>query len=321
MSNELASPWNPGIDFDAVFKSFSRRADTKSLPEIPSTTRSRVIQHWRSKFGNSLVSGDVWQEFWAEILPIIQLRVGTPLIHERFGGTPTPPGPHHALRYVLEGPPEGFLDFLEDVFHTPTFQQMNLDANAIVKEFNQLLRIDNQPFHLTGLVTESRDLPHPARMRKRIVTTAHPKVIMRESEVMHANAMDPALHLLQNPSFANVNKEFLNALEDYRHGDYSDCLTKCCSSFESFMKIVCDQKSWPYKQTDTAASLIKTMLPNTTLEGYFEQQLMIVATLRNKLSSAHGGGNTIKTVPPHLAQYSITVTASAMIMLAAEVGL
>jgi hypothetical protein len=144
---------------------------------------------------------------------------------------------------------------------------------------------------------------------------------MRESEVIHSTAMEPALQLLRNPGFATANAGFLTGLEDYRKGDYSDCLTKCGSAFESFMKIVCDKKSWAYKQTDTAATLIKTILPNTTLEGYFEQQLMIVATLRNKLSSAHGGGTTVKVVSRQLAQYATNITASAMILLAAEAGL
>jgi hypothetical protein len=70
-------------------------------------------------------------------------------------------------------------------------------------------------------------------------------------------------------------------MEDYRQGDYGDCLTKCESAFESALKVIWDRKRWSYKQTDVASTLVKTVLANTALASYFEQLLMIVATLRN----------------------------------------
>jgi hypothetical protein len=100
----------------------------------------------------------------------------------------------------------------------------------------------------------------------------------------------PALMLLQRPAFKTANLEYLEALEDYRKGDFGDCLTKCGSSFESVLKIICERKKWAYRQTDTASSLVKTVLDNTSLDNYFEPVLMIVATLRNRLSKSHGAG-------------------------------
>jgi hypothetical protein len=122
------------MDLTSIFNVFSRRQEAASKPkhEVPQTTRSRVLQWWGDMCGGSLVSDEVWLGFWAEILRIIQLRLGTPLIHESFGGPPTPPGPQHALRYVLEGPAEHFLDFLEDLFRTKMYRQMNLDSNKLV---------------------------------------------------------------------------------------------------------------------------------------------------------------------------------------------
>jgi hypothetical protein len=143
---------------------------------------------------------------------------------------------------------------------------------------------------------------------------------MKESEILHENAIAPALTLLQRPHFRAANSEYLAALEDFRKGDISDCLTKCGSSFESVLKVICDRKGWNYNQTDTASTLIKTVLPNTSLDWYFEQLLIIVATLRNKLSSAHGGGTAIKQPPRHLAQYALNATASSILLLAQETG-
>jgi len=96
-------------------------------------------------------------------------------------------------------------------------------------------------------------------------TVSFPKVIMRESEVVHSTAIAPVLHLLQRPAFRNVNSEFLNALEDYRKGEYGDSLTKCGSSFESFLKVLCSRKKWPHKDTDTAGPLVEVVLGNVSL--------------------------------------------------------
>lgn len=315
------------MDFNAVFNVFSRRpegAAAKDL-DVPKTTRSRIIQYLQTHFAGSMVSMEVWKGFWGEILQMLQMRLGTPLIHESVGGVPRPPSPEHAIRYVLEGSGAGFLDFLEDLFHTQTYPGMGIDANKFIDDINQLMRVDNLPYYLTKFATKETPLT-PSKLYGgsrafRFEVVAFPKVVMRESEVLHANAMEPALNLLRDPTFATANVEFLTALEDYRKGDYSDCLTKCGSAFESFMKIVCDKKGWPYAETDTAQKLIKAIIPNTSLEPYFEQLLIIVATLRNKLSSAHGAGKKPKAVPQHLAQYATNVTASAMILLAAEAGL
>ena len=87
------------------------------------------------------------------------------------------------------------------------------------------------------------------------------------------------------------------------------------------MKVICDHESWPYKQTDTAGVLVKTILDHSTLENYLEPALMIVATLRNRLSKAHGAGIGTRNVPRHLAAYALNSTASSILLLAAEVGL
>jgi hypothetical protein len=99
---------------------------------------------------------------------------------------------------------------------------------------------------------------------------------------------------------------------DYRKGDISDCLTKCGSAFESVLKVICDRKGWAYQQTDTAKVLVSIVLPHTSLESYFESLLMIIATLRNKLSSAHGAGTAVKQPARHIAQYTLNATACAM---------
>ena len=56
------------------------------------------------------------------------------------------------------------------------------------------------------------------------------------------------------------------------------------------------------------------------VRAYFESTLMIVATLRNRLSTSHGAGVGRRQVPRHLAKYALNVTASAILLIAEEAG-
>jgi hypothetical protein len=146
-------------------------------------------------------------------------------------------------------------------------------------------------------------------------------VIARESEVIHSRVIEPVLKLLQHPAFRSANAEYLEALEDYRKGDFGDSLTKCGSALESVMKVVCDHKKWSYQQKDTASILVKTILERSTLENYLEPGLILVATVRNKMSKAHGAGVQTRVVPRHLAAYALNSAAAAILLLATEAGM
>ncbi|WP_376741120.1 DUF7014 domain-containing protein [Yersinia enterocolitica] len=93
--------------------------------------------------------------------------------------------------------------------------------------------------------------------------------------------MEPALTLLNVAKFKHANDEFLRALEDHRTGYYRDCLTKCGSAFESVMKVLCAKNSLPFKETDTASTLLRILLGNRQLNQFWEQPLILIATLRN----------------------------------------
>lgn len=255
------------------------------------------------------LAADILNQFFGELHERIRLRRGVLSLTERQYPTPL----ESVGQYLLECPGEQFLDVIEDIFQIRSFVKMHVDPNKWVAELNDLFRADDLPYFLTQFVTDING--------RQYRVASFPKVIMRDSELLHANAIGPALRLLQNPIFQNANNEFLEGLEDYRKSDFDDCLVKCGSSFESVMKVICDQKRWPFKETDTAAPLIKIIMEKTAMASYFETLLMIVATLRNKISSAHGAGPTAKHVPPHIAKYAINVTASAIILLVEQAGI
>jgi hypothetical protein len=180
----------------------------------------------------------------------------------------------------------------------------------IVKELNELFSSENLGYELTDKVEEVvfepvYEYPFFGQDREVIEVIAYPEIIRKDEQSIHATIIKPALTLLANPKFKTANQEYLDALEDYRKGDYGDCLTKCGSAFESVMKIICDSKGWNYMQTGTASVLISTILKNTNLDLFFDQPLLIIATLRNKLSKSHGAGTRPKSVSQNIAQYAL----------------
>ena len=92
------------------------------------------------------------------------------------------------------------------------------------------------------------------------------------------------------------------------------------SAFESVMKVLCLEKAWPGGSNDTAATLLKTVVSRTNLDSFFERPLMLIATLRNRLSKAHGAGHQIRRVERHVVQYAMTSTAAAIVLLIHECG-
>jgi hypothetical protein len=313
-----------------IFDVFSRRGGATSSihDEIPATTRNRIFLWCGDVFSNRRsFSGrdDYTNQFWEEIHRFLQLRHGRGQLSDSRHGASS--RAEDAITFLSSCNGTEFLDFLEYIFRVECFFHVALPDAQIVTELNELLRVDNLPYHVTDFVKEQmREVvqgppPFGGRERTVIKTLAFPMVISRDSEVVHAHVIEPVLKFLQAPAFKSANTEYLEALEDHRKGDLGDCLTKCGSAFESVMKVICERKGWPYKQTDTAGPLVKTILYHTSLDNYLEPVLMIVAALRNRLSKAHGAGVQTRNVPRHLAAYALNSTAAAILLLVAEAGL
>jgi hypothetical protein len=47
---------------------------------------------------------------------------------------------------------------------------------------------------------------------------------------------------------------------------------------------------------------------------------MLVARMRNRLSSSHGGGSSVRTVDQHVAQYALNATTAAIVLLVQDLG-
>jgi hypothetical protein len=305
-----------------VFQVFSRRSsqteNQNPLRPLTHAFRNRLVMYCAERFGaDASPAYGLVPEFWEEVHSKLRYLVGRPnltknnSITSRFQDT---------ADFLISCPDDNVLDFIEYIFQTQA--AMRLQEEEIIQDINQFFRADDLPYEVTPSVWAKKD----SNLRGFASGGSHvlvnwPQVILRDDEVTHEWAVGPTLTLLRDKSFTSANTEFLKALADFRKGDYDDCLTKCGSAFESTMKIICDRKGWPYDQKDTAGPLVSKVIKISGLDNIFDQPLMIVATLRNRLSSAHGSGVQTRNVPAHVAKYAINATAAAILLLVEESGL
>lgn len=312
------------MNLDQVFGVFSERHKTsyRVTKSLTPTFKHRILQLCTDTFAEypGLSGSPSMLSFWSEIHGKLRYLLGRPVLTERDPISVT----EDAVEFLLQCDDKHFLAFVEMIFQSkrPWVYGSDINLHRLVRDVNRLFEVDNLPYFLTSFV-----LPPRRPGGGRIIYTsppenppveAYPQVICRENEVLHQEAIRPALLLLTEPHFASANEEFLDALRDYRKGDYRDCVAKCGSSLESVMKIICARKRWPYHETDAAAKLLKAILPRTTLDTFYEQPIMLIATIRNRYSSAHGAGTQQKAVSKHVANYAINATASAILLLVDE---
>ena len=290
------------MNFSRMFDTYSRRTPSRSDPSKPLTDefRFRVMKLCTSVFpyvpfgAANYLRRTQETVFWQQVQEKLAYQHGRGQLSQVRIPSPT----EDALAFLDECNDDHFLDFIELIFECEIVGTGNVDFVGLIEAINEFLRVDDLPYELT--------IHNP------------PKIIRRENTVVHHNAIEPTLLLLSDPRFKSANDEFHDALVDYRRGDYGDCVAKCGSSFESAMKIICDLKGWSYKQDATSGPLLDVVVGNSALEAFFTQPLMLVATIRNRLSSAHGAGNQSRTVDRHVAQFAINATASAILLLVEE---
>ena len=309
------------MNISQIFGVFSRRPKASERATKPLTLefRNRVLL-----LCNRTLSDPIHypgypsiSEFWSDIHTKLQFLHGRPTLT----GRRATPVAEDAISFLLDCSDEHFLDFVELIFTC-------VNGFNLVKSVNEFFDVDGLPYRLTDFSFSPIRKVHPNTIGlpssdpdlaiRASTLEAFPQVICVENEAVHEMAIEPTLTFLTHSAFVQANKEFLEALKHYRKREDRDCVLKCGNSFESVMKIICDRKQWPYQQTDTASNLLKTILPQTTLNTFYEQPIMLIATIRNRYSTAHGAGTQPKTVSKHVAQYVINATASAILLLVGE---
>jgi hypothetical protein len=148
------------------------------------------------------------------------------------------------------------------------------------------------------------------------------EIIRIDSELLHSEAVKPALYLLNSKWYKGPHDEFISAYSHYRHGKNKEALNDCLKSFESTMKAICEKRKWEYGRNDTAKALIDICFQKGLVPAFWQTQLSALRSLlessiptgRNKLSG-HGQGASPSVVPNHIAAYMLHMTASTMVFL------
>ena len=306
-----------------IFDVFSRRQvchQQRELGDLSDQLRNRILLLYRDIFsgawgppGSSAYStGDFTPEFWQEMHNALQHLYGRfklSTYNERNNVD-------DILSFLTICETSEFFDFIELSFKSNTFRRIMYDKETdVVNAINEIFRVEDAPYQLTGIV-KIRKNEKGAPYKK---VSSFPQIILLESEVIHEEAIAPALSILGASHFETANTEFRAALNEYKEGQHDNCLTKCGSAFESVLKILCKRNEWPFSETDTITPLLKAIIKNSSLDSFFEQPLTLIATIRNHLSSSHGAGNNPRIAEQHVAQYMISITAASLVLLVNEV--
>ena len=148
------------------------------------------------------------------------------------------------------------------------------------------------------------------------------EIIRIDSELLHTEAVKPALKLLNQKNYQGTQEEFLSAYEHYRHGKNKESLNDCLKAFESTMKAICDKHKWQYQANATAKTLIQICFDKDLVPSFWQTQLTSLRSMlessiptgRNKLSG-HGQGTESTTIPNYLVAYMLHMTASTLVFL------
>jgi len=148
------------------------------------------------------------------------------------------------------------------------------------------------------------------------------EIIRVDSELIHTEAVKPALTLLHSKEYQGAQQEFLSAYEHYRHGKSKEALNDCLKAFESVMKIICNKHGWITDKNATAKALIKTCMDNNLIPSFWQNHFSSLRSMlessiptgRNKLGG-HGQGVKTVSVPDYLVAYMLHMTASVIVFL------
>jgi hypothetical protein len=116
-----------------------------------------------------------------------------------------------------------------------------------------------------------------------------------DSQFLHAEAVKPALTLLNTKGFEGPAQEFMAAFDHFRHGRNKEASDAALKSFESTMKAICAKRKWTYPRNATAKPLLDILIKNglipASMESHFTGLRVAMEsglpTIRNT-SSGHG---------------------------------
>ncbi len=315
-------------DIKRIFRVFSRRHvnDAKlGAQQVSKETRTRLLHVYRELVGwaNNPFDNQTAYTYWSRLHDLLGTLKGDWVLsqrfkqHEPFERT----RPHHDVAaYVYECTTGELFDFIELSFQVKELEELMKDSQDAIRSINQIFESDDVPYRLTDFVREEQEvLAYPNSMSQQRFITAevvsYPIVIDRTDEVVYEEALAPSLEVLARSEFGGANKEFRDSLEHYRAGRYGDFLSNCGSALESVLQVICDEHRWSYGSDATLGQLLDKVISGLHIDAVYSENFKLLATIRNRLSSSHGGGSKPRDPDLPYARLMLTNTAAAIVFL------
>lgn len=292
---------------DLYSKRNKKLPDVYQYDHLPEKLKNQIYHIWddflsKKNFNAKYYEGEYEKQFWDFVLKAILKAEGKKSLFDR--------------EYTIRSSIEIYFDVLKDIKKTLDVVELIFFYLGIVEEM--YLKKYRQKLYYS-LAEAIKDLNYRFRENGVGYQFTNNRIVRVDSQILHEGAITPALDLLSDKKFSNVNDEFLKALSHYRYRRYVETLNECSKSFESTLKIICALNKWPYNQSDTANKLIDIVLKNNLIPIYYQNELSAIRQLlessvpmiRNK-NSAHGKGAINIDVPEHLASYMLYMTGATI---------
>lgn len=306
----------------AIFETFSKRQkrleragkqDVYQYETLPHEFRVQIIHIWKNAIGryytpHSPFAGTASpaNEFWEVIQNTLARELGLFVV-----GEPMDNPNVQCQQYLLKTDTSGALDIIELSFRV---------IERIVKNV--------KPYELVGAnITQNADsaieeLNHRFQEHGIGYRYVEGELVRIDSELIHAEAVKPALSLLHESGFDGPAEEFIVGFEHYRHGRNKEAIAEALKSFESTMKAICRARNWTIPANATAKPLMDILFTNGLIPADLESHF---SGLRSAMESGlpttsnrrgrHGQGSDPITIPPHFAAYALHLAASNIVFL------
>jgi hypothetical protein len=307
-----------------MYETFSKRQhdleragqpDVYQYDSLPQVFRIQVIHIWNSAIGQ-YSRGDPYDRIVNSQLPIASRcwhAIHDTLAREKgvFSLGDNKYNPYvQCQQYLLSAEVNDVVDLIELTFRI---------INTVLREYDYLYG-DKKPKQDPD--SAIHELNHRFREHSIGYQFVENKLIRIDSQYIHAEAMKPAIMLLQDGGFTGASEEFTHAHEHYRNGLYKEAIVEALKAFESTMKTICDQRKWPYDSRVAAKDLIGLLLTKELIPAYLSNHFSGLRsvmeaglpTVRNK-TSGHGQGAMPVDVPEYMAAYTLHLAASNIVFL------
>ncbi|TMP85093.1 STM4504/CBY_0614 family protein [Pseudoalteromonas sp. S983] len=308
----------------SIYETYSKRqarlnddqVDVYQYKHLPDKLKNQIIHIWNDVIGNYLyISDETVSAYYGHIHKILCREMGAFVL------------PHND--YNTRGQPS-----LEVIGFFSGSRKLNENLDVVELIFKI---INTEGFFKKG---EAEKATNELNIRFKESAVGYQflnnEIIRIDSEIIHSEAVVPALRLLNQKEYANAESEFLKAHEAYRKGENGTAILECNKAFESVMKVIIHKQGWLYDSSEnatdsserkaktkaSASGLIKVCFENQLFPDYLQSQLTSLRTLlessiptiRNK-NDSHGAGLQTADIPASLASFTLHMTASTVLFL------